>query len=396
MQNPKLIALFSGLTGLLLLTGLILWQGETTQASATAVRGGFGANTLGIGDDVSSAAVNIGFTANFNGVEFTDVFVNTNGNVTFDAPTTNFTPFPLADLNRQIIAPFFADVDTRGAGVVRYGPGTVNGRTAFGTTWDGVGYFLQKGDKTNTFQLLLIDRSDINPGDFDIEFNYNTITWEAGDASGGTNGLGGAAARAGYSNASGTSFELPGSALNGAFIDGGPNALTGNSLNSGVIGRYVFPVRNGGVIIPEPTDPIDIPAPVPQVREEDTCQRISAQSGNAYLIDVPDAAVPGGAVLCRPINIGGSYVQNPGEIGIQSVIDAGVLQAVDIYGIAGTGASVVPFGVPVRACLRGEGRFLFLSAANASRVPADVFSFQFEGYTCADLSSAGTAVLVEG
>jgi len=394
MHKPKFITAIIGVMALLSLVGFGIWRGSQTDAQATAVRGGFGGNTLAIGDDVSSNAVNIGFTANFNGVEFTDVFVNTNGNITFDAPTTNFTPFPLANLNRQIIAPFFADVDTRGAGVVRYGPGVVDGRTAFGTTWDGVGYFLQNSVPVNTFQVILIDRSDVNPGDFDIEFNYNTINWEAGDASGGTNGLGGAAARAGYSNASGTSFELPGSAVNGAFLDGGPNALTGNSLNSGVLGRYVFPVRNGGVIIVDSPD-LPAPAPISTVREEDTCQLISAQSGNAYLIDVPDAAVPGGAVLCRPINLGGAYVQNPAEIGIQSVIDAGVLQAVDIYGIAASGASVVPFEGPVRACLRGSGRFVFLSAANMSRVPTNVFSFQYEDYTCADLYTAGTAILVE-
>ena len=36
----------------------------------------------------------------------------------------------------------------------------------------------------NTFQLVMIDRSDIATGDFDFEFNYTDINWETGQASG--------------------------------------------------------------------------------------------------------------------------------------------------------------------------------------------------------------------
>jgi hypothetical protein len=102
-----------------------------------------------------------------------------------------------------------------------------------------------------------VDRTDTGPGNFDIVFNYDNVLWETGDASGGTNGLGGNPARVGYSNgtgAPGTSFELPGSAAPGALINGGPNALISHSLNSSVAGRYIFASRNGAVIggVPEP------------------------------------------------------------------------------------------------------------------------------------------------
>jgi RHS repeat-associated protein len=102
----------------------------------------------------------------------------------------------------------------------------------------------------NSFQLVLINRSDIGQGDFDIEFNYDQIQWEAGQASGGNyNGLGGYSAHVGYSNGSGkpgTSFEMPGSGVPGSFLDSnGATGLIRNSLNSsGVQGRYVFPVRS--------------------------------------------------------------------------------------------------------------------------------------------------------
>lgn len=233
---------------------------------AAAIRSGFDANTLPANDDGSTSSVGIGFDANFFGLTFNSLFVNNNGNVTFDAPLGTYTPFGLTSTSRQIIAPFFADVDTRGAGsgLVTYGTGTVDGRNAFGVNWLNAGYYAFGTDKLNSFQLLLVDRSDTGIGNFDIEFNYDQIQWETGSASGGTNGLGGSSARAGFSNgtgAPGTSFELAGSAVNGAFLDGGPNALISNSLNSNVAGRYLFAARSG-VIDPTP-EPIPTPALLP-------------------------------------------------------------------------------------------------------------------------------------
>lgn len=235
----------------------------TPPADAAAIRGnaGFAANTLPANDDGSTGAVNIGFTTNFFGLNFAQLFVNNNGNVTFDAPLGTYTPFDLTSTGRQIIAPFFADVDTRFAGLqVTYGQDTVGGRAAFAVNWIDVDYYFSSAAHTNrnSFQLVLIDRSDVNPGDFDIEFNYDQIEWETGTASGGNaSGLGGNSARVGFSNgtgASGTFFELPGSAVNGAFLDSGPaaTALILNSLNSPVDGRYVFQARNGQIPVQAP------------------------------------------------------------------------------------------------------------------------------------------------
>ena len=51
---------------------------------------------------------------NFYGQDFEHLWVNNNGNVTFDGPLGTYTPFGLDRHGRPIIAPFFADVDTRG------------------------------------------------------------------------------------------------------------------------------------------------------------------------------------------------------------------------------------------------------------------------------------------
>lgn len=234
---------------------------------AGPVRSGFDASALPANDDDSSDAVSMGFLANFFGVEYTHLYVNNNGNITFDSVLSEFTPFELSSTDHAIIAPFFADVDTTGTGSVTYGTGEIDGRSAFGVTWDEVGYFNANTDKLNTFQVVLIDRSDIGIGDFDIEFNYETIQWETGDFSGGVDGFGGASARVGYSNGTGdpgTSFELPGSAEPGAFLDGGPagTALTLNSLNSEVQGRYQFFARDGVVNLTEPGTSTPEPGPI--------------------------------------------------------------------------------------------------------------------------------------
>ncbi len=242
-----------------LLAGIVLCALATSPAVAGQVVSGFNANMLPRNDDGSTGPVDIGFSLNFFGTTYTQVYVNNNGNVTFDGPLATFTPFPLLNTAAKIIAPFFADVDTTGEGsqVVTYGTGTFDGRPAFGVNWVNVGYFAGRFDKLNSFQLLLVDRSDIAIGDADIIFNYDRIEWETGDASDGSNGLGGSSARAGWSNGVDRSFELPGSAVNGAFLDGGPNALISSS-NVNQAGRWIFAVRGGEV---PPSEPLPVPEP---------------------------------------------------------------------------------------------------------------------------------------
>src|SRR2546426_12339575 len=67
------------------------------QTTAGAIRdlAGFTAHVLPANDDASTGAVPIGFTVNFFGQSFSTLFVNNNGNVTFDEPLAEFTPFDL-------------------------------------------------------------------------------------------------------------------------------------------------------------------------------------------------------------------------------------------------------------------------------------------------------------
>lgn len=249
----------------LLILGAFVFATGTVQAAAVVNFTLTNQATLAANDDGSTPPVTLNIDGasgiNFFGATSTTVFVNNNGNITFTSALGTYTPNGLATgVGQPIIAPYFADVDTRGtgSGLVTYGNATYNGRSAFVVDWPNVGYYNSQTNKLDNFQLILTDRSDTGAGNFDIEFNYNQMQWETGGASGGTNGLGGTSAAVGYSNGlSGSAnvyFQLPGSLVNGALIDGGVDSLIAHDLNSNVPGRYDFQVRGGQVMngTPEP------------------------------------------------------------------------------------------------------------------------------------------------
>lgn len=248
----------------LVATGLLL----SAPAFAGPVASGFDSSTFSANDDGATGAIALGFSANFFGTTYTDAYVSNNGYLTFNTGQGTYTPSGLGTGygGQPIIAPFFADVDTRGANsaLTSYSTGTYAGHNAFGATWPGVGYYPSQDDLLNSFQVILTDRSDIAAGDFDIYFNYDTILWETGSASGGSGGFGGTSAAVGYNagsgNAAGTYYQFPGSLVNGALIDGGSNSLTAGT-NNGVVGQYLFEVRNGQVAPPPPPPP---PTGVPE------------------------------------------------------------------------------------------------------------------------------------
>ncbi len=216
-------------------------QGFFRLGITNAIRSGFNQQILDRNDDGSTDLVPIGFMINFLGGSNTQLYVNNNGNVTFSLKFGAYQTSTLNNLGAKIIAPFWADVDTRNvaSGVVTYGTGMVDGHNAFGANWVNVGSYSLHADKLLSCQLVIIDRSDIGPGDFDMEFNYFKVQWEWGDASVNF------PPRAGYSDGT-IDYEFPGSGAPGAFTDSNPvTGLIYNSLKSPVPGRYVFNFRDG-------------------------------------------------------------------------------------------------------------------------------------------------------
>lgn len=226
---------------------------SSVQAAAIHDQGLFTTNFAG-NDDDSVGPVNIGFNLNFFGNNWNSLFVNNNGNVTFTGSLGTYTPSAITAGSLAMLAPFFADVDTRTGNTVTYGTGLLGGKSVFGVNWIDVGYFSEHTNLLNSFQLIITDRSDIAAGDFDFEFNYDKIQWETGDASGGLGGFGGTPATAGWTNGAGTYYQFPCSLTTMAFEDNGRCPLVDSSRNSDIDGQYIFQVRNGQVIndVPEP------------------------------------------------------------------------------------------------------------------------------------------------
>lgn len=203
-------------------------------------------NTIGDvkggGPLVSNLLANIGFSIKFYSNYWTNVYVNNNGNITFGHHFSPFVPLAsLVDIGEQIIAPFWADIDTRApeSDLVRYGTNTVDGHRAFGVNWGNVGYYAWNTDRLLNCQLVIISRSDIAAGDFDLEFNYDRIEWVFSDSSGDN------APRAGFSDGY-RGYELPGSGGWESFLDSYLNtSLIYHSMNSPVSGRYLFQFRGG-------------------------------------------------------------------------------------------------------------------------------------------------------
>jgi hypothetical protein len=232
--------------------------------SAVRLDPSFMANVLKRGDDSGTGAINMNFSSpvQFYGSTYSSVYISNNGFVSFNSLTGGFSDAAMSDPGMTRLAPFLADVDTKYTGMpATYGTGTVDGHAAFAVDWVNVDKFfsLYSTAALNQFQLVIIDRSDVGPGAFDVEFNYDRIGWEAGvDEGADDNGLIPAylygqswvhSARAGFTagtGADGSFFELNGSATPGALLDSNPDTgLVHGSFGSDVMGRYVFSFRGG-------------------------------------------------------------------------------------------------------------------------------------------------------
>ena len=303
---------------------------------------GFGENSVSRNDDGYSSAIDITsiFEGGLNlfGTVYDSMYVNTNGNVTFNSGLYTYTPGAISAGTSPIFAPFWADVDTRAGEVTasttvvdvdyslnayktqlnndekyyeqlpvistisnydisnynllssynfqssvvevtnltytdlnsvdissyytflrdaqddieeqlgdsNYNPdGNSTGSNlvwydldtdtkTVTVTWDDVGYYSYKMDKTNAFQLQF---KETNDGDVDISFIYEDINWTTGEASDGINGLGGVVARAGYSAGDSEHyFELPTSGNQNSMLNletFGNNGVVNISMNNG-------------------------------------------------------------------------------------------------------------------------------------------------------------------
>ncbi len=82
--------------------------------------------------------------------------------------------------NSDVFPPYFDDLQARAdTGQANYGTSTVGGRPAFIATYADVGYCCGADGSRANVQVVLIDRSDIAPGDFDAEVNTQGLFRDA-------------------------------------------------------------------------------------------------------------------------------------------------------------------------------------------------------------------------
>lgn len=168
---------------------------------------------LALGDD-DSEEVSLGFDFPFNGSDYSSVWVNSNGNLTFGSGDSDFSESVAEFLSDQPrIAPLWDDLSPNNGGmvVVEFDSGEAT------VVFDSVPEFLNTG--ANTFMVTLRD-----DGSFSIE--YGAIS--AGDGLSGTTEGGGAAdpgpsdLSAGPFSASGTTYENAAGDLDATTVDFNP------------------------------------------------------------------------------------------------------------------------------------------------------------------------------
>ncbi|XP_065916685.1 uncharacterized protein [Dysidea avara] len=182
------------------------------------------------------------------------VYINENGVISFGSPFNVHTPssLPLNGTD-EIIAPYWADVDTRRTGNIYYRQttdpsllfkanreiraafpmcGDVTIQNLLIATWHRVGYHFTKSDKINTFQCVL---ATSRVQSFAI-FLYadGEIQWTTGDRSGGDRGFYGTEALAGINAGDGINSDtIPGS-LTSSIIN------IAQTSNVGIPGIWMF------------------------------------------------------------------------------------------------------------------------------------------------------------
>jgi hypothetical protein len=224
---------------------------------------------------------------------YTTGWINNNGNLSFNGALSTYTPDAFPGAPQPMIAPYWADVDTRNAtecddgnyesgggypagATCNSGPDYSSAPTTNGVwwsltpgqmvvTWDQVGFFSCHTAPVMSFQMILTSTAcgavgaDGGAGgaNFDIEFRYSQCGWEAGDASGGSGGFCAAGtvgssctpAQAGFDSAEtpDTNYaSLPMSRMAGISTE----LCTQSNLTPPQPGIWQFLVRGGQILCP--------------------------------------------------------------------------------------------------------------------------------------------------
>jgi hypothetical protein len=201
-------------------------------------------------DDCSSPSLSLGFTLDWFGTQYTNIFVNTNGGAVLDDGLGSFRSYRNFDLRtatRPYILPLFTDLNPAANGTVEFGRGTISDgstKNVFWAEWIDVAEYGNNSARQE-FQMLIIEESD----GATIEFRYVDLT-NAGST---TNSV----FEVGFADPtdSNNTVRIPDS-------NGDPSAselLSGKS--GGSTGIWAYSVADSGSPSPAPT-PTPTPTPI--------------------------------------------------------------------------------------------------------------------------------------
>lgn len=286
-------------------------------------------------DDGSHGPLALPFSFDLYGQLFSQVYINTNGNVTFDVPYTTFTSTGFPTNVAVMVAPFWADADLRatfpGINEVYYKVTP----TALIVNWVNLGYYNSQTDKLNSFQLIITDGNDpiIGVGK-NVSFCYGDMQWTTGDFTG-SGGFGGTAASVGANHGNGVDFIQfgrfiqPGTAYDGPFnMDDGVDWLDGKSFvfTTNVSTNNIPPIASSAflcdtlvVCVGELSQiPVDFIAPEPT-------QLVSATSVSVGLSNYTEIVNTSPNISA---SIVGEFTPLPSEVGFHTIdynaIDDGI------------------------------------------------------------------------
>ncbi len=276
-------------------------------------------------DDWSTDAITLPFNFCFFGQTVNSIYLNNNGNISIGATYAIFTAVSFPSNQYIMIAPFWADVDTRGpgSGIVYYKVGP----TYAIFQWENVGYYGLHDDLLNTFQLIITDGNDtiIPPGD-NVSFCYKDMQWTTGDASLGSGGFGGTPATVGINQGNGMDYiqiglyDQAGSAWDGPYGNNdGIDALDNQS--------YFFNSCISNSNIP------------PIIRSTAVCDTLRLCVGDTVLIDADYLSPEVGQITTSAVNTNGmngitilqQTTGNTAHIQVQIIADASNLGYNTIY-----------------------------------------------------------------
>lgn len=135
----------------------------------------------------------------FYGSNYTELYIGTNGLITFTGHSTTYVSSGLAGYSDPAIAAFWSDIDISKGGDIYWDVDSLNG--ALTITWHDVAPYTGTG--TNAFQVVL---TNLGSGNFDVEFIYEDIQWGETSVSGTP-----IPATAGLTDGGSNDYEVPGS-----------------------------------------------------------------------------------------------------------------------------------------------------------------------------------------